>query len=218
MLITTEAIVLNHIAYSDNKRIITLFSRQEGLLSAMLRSGNRKSTKVSLLEPFSTVEIIAKRGNGSLVYINDISPLKIYKTIPFDAEKRLTTLFMAEVVYRTIREQSRDTSLYEDYIATRFHLRQYTGIQPNIPTRIWTPTRHLSQYGDVLRGGNIRYAKWCFLRTNHPPRAFCHRGEQQDISSILERKDRQLRYRAVYPYTNDRDIGYSSSIFRITSP
>lgn len=113
MLITTEAIVLNHIAYSDNKRIITLFSRQEGLMSAMLRSGNPKSTKVSLLEPFSTVEIIAKRSNGSLVYINDISPLKIYKTIPFDAEKRLTTLFMAEVVYRTIREQYRDTSLYD---------------------------------------------------------------------------------------------------------
>ena len=77
------------------------------------------------MEPFSTVEIIAKRSNGSLVYINDISPLKIYKTIPFDAEKRLTTLFMAEVVYRTIREQSRDTSLY-DFLDRTISLLDFT--------------------------------------------------------------------------------------------
>lgn len=113
MLITTKAIVLNYIPYSDNKKIITLFSNQQGLISAIIRIGGRSYGKMSLLEPFSLVEVVVKKGNGSFFYVNDILPHKIFATIPFDTQKRVITLFMAEVVYRTVRDHYQDTMLYD---------------------------------------------------------------------------------------------------------
>lgn len=112
MLITTKAIVLNNIPYSDSKRIITLFSNQQGLISAIIRISGKSYGKMSLLEPFSLVEIVVKKGSGSFFYVNDILPHKIFATIPFDTQKRVITLFMAEVVYRTVRDHYQDTMLY----------------------------------------------------------------------------------------------------------
>lgn len=152
MLITTKAIVLNNIPYSDSKRIITLFSNQQGLISAIIRISGKSYGKMSLLEPFSLVEIVVKKGSGSFFYVNDILPHKIFATIPFDTQKRVITLFMAEVVYRTVRDHYQDTMLYnflEDSIAALDTLKgdmlkfslvflleygRRLGIYPNIET------------------------------------------------------------------------------------
>lgn len=111
MYLNSKAIVLNTIPYSDSKRVVSFYTQERGLVSAIVQIGKR-SPRVAMLEPFSIVELTAKKGKSSLYYINDIVPHSIFIDIPFDAEKRIAALFMTEVVYRTIREQYEDTDLY----------------------------------------------------------------------------------------------------------
>ncbi|PID94915.1 MAG: DNA repair protein RecO [Bacteroidales bacterium] len=112
MILSTKAIVLHSIPYSDSKTIVTLYTKEEGLMSAMYRIG-KKSTKKSLIEPSSLVSVVLKKSKGTLLYINDIATYFVFRNIYLDAEKRLVALFMAEAVYRTTKAQYRDTQLYD---------------------------------------------------------------------------------------------------------
>ncbi len=112
MYINTKAIVLNTIPYSDSKKVVKFYTREQGLISAMVQM-SRRSPRMSLLEPFSVVELTAKKSKSSLFHINDVVPNHIFANIPFDAEKRVAALFMTEVVYRTVREQHEDADLYQ---------------------------------------------------------------------------------------------------------
>ncbi len=143
MIVSSKAIVVNTTPYSDSKIIVTLFTEQEGLLSAMYRVG-KTSSKRSLIEPFSMVEVILRRGKGTLYFINDISPYLFFKQIHSSPHKRLVTLFMAETIYRTIREQHQDTSLYLFLEKSIVSLDEYTQETLNFIVAF------LIEYGKIL--------------------------------------------------------------------
>ena len=112
MLSNTKAIVLKTIPYSDSKRIVALYTRQEGRLSAVLQIGSKRGN-LSLLEPFSVVDLTIKKGKSTLYYINSIQRHLIFNDIASDIRKRLVAVFMADVVYHTVKEEFTDDTLYD---------------------------------------------------------------------------------------------------------
>lgn len=126
MFLKTEAIVLRTIQYSDSRLVVTLFTQDEGVVSAIFQVGKR-SSKRSLLEPFSLVNLVLKRERANLHFIRDISPTKILQGIATGAEKRLVAMFMAEVVYRTQKESQQDVELFQFLQDSIGFLNQFSG-------------------------------------------------------------------------------------------
>lgn len=126
MFLNTEAIVLRTIQYSDSRLVVTLFTQEEGVVSAIFQVGKR-SSKRSLLEPFSLVNLVLKRERTNLYFIRDISPVRILQGIATGAEKRLVAMFMAEVVYRTQKESQQDVELFQFLQNSICFLNQFSG-------------------------------------------------------------------------------------------
>ncbi len=126
MFLKTEGIVLRTIQYSDSRLVVTLFTQEEGVVSAIFQVGKR-SSKRSLLEPFSLVNLVLKRERTNLHFIRDISPVRILQGIAAGAEKRLVAMFMAEVVYRTQKESQQDMELFIFLQDSICFLNQFSG-------------------------------------------------------------------------------------------
>ena len=158
MKITTEAIVLHLSKYSDKAAIVHTYTRKYGRMTYMLYgiSGKKRSQLLSATEPFSLVEIEATHNLGREIQtLNNVS-LSYVKKSAGDFNKRAVSMFIAEILYRTLSHPEPDEVLF-DYLSDtlkgldftedieNFHLRfllQYTyflGIMPS-----------LDEYGKML--------------------------------------------------------------------
>lgn len=66
--IKTEGIVLKAIAYQDKDRIVTLFTKNEGVISLFVKKASSHS---AITSPFSLAEYVYKRGRKDLNYFID---------------------------------------------------------------------------------------------------------------------------------------------------
>jgi DNA repair protein RecO (recombination protein O) len=152
MLIKTQAVVLHYFPYSDSGKIVNLYTKSEGRISALVRSGKRNSTlKTSLLQPFSVLEItLDSKPSRIIQYVKDSAPAIVLTSIPYNPVKSAVTLFLAEVLYKTLREQHSDEKLFDFLVNSidffdkcksgigNFHLiflfkfSRYLGFFPNI--------------------------------------------------------------------------------------
>lgn len=153
MLIKIKAIVLHCFAYNDTTNIVHLYTEEFGRMSYL--AGNTHSKKSNLkrafFQPLSLVEIEADhKGSRQMQRITDIRSLYAFSGIPFDPDKNAVSLFLAEVLYRALRETEKDAALF-DYLfrsiqfldlcetgLANFHLvfllklTRYLGFYPNM--------------------------------------------------------------------------------------
>jgi len=114
MFSKTQAIVLHHFPYSDSGKIVHLYTRTEGRMSVFVRTSKRSATKMSLLQPFSLLEItLNNKPSRTMQYIKECSAGAVFNTIPFDPIKSAVTLFLAEILYKTLKEQHKDENLFD---------------------------------------------------------------------------------------------------------
>ena len=97
MLISTEAIALSSIKYSESSIIIKCFTLSDGIKSYLIkgiRSQKKKSLNIGLFQPLTILEIDANhRNTGNLESIRAAKIVSPYKTIPFDIIKNTIVLF-----------------------------------------------------------------------------------------------------------------------------
>jgi DNA repair protein RecO (recombination protein O) len=152
MLVKTQAIVLHHIPYSDTGVIAHLYTRQEGRISVFVRSGSRRNViRTTFLQPFSVLDLVLhSKPRSTMMYVKECSPLLIFNSIPFNPIKSAITLFLSEVLYRALKVQHSDDSLFDFLISSieffdncrkgtgNFHLlfllelSKYLGFYPNV--------------------------------------------------------------------------------------
>ena len=114
MFSKTQAIVLHHFPYSDSGKIVHLYTKNEGRMSVFVRCSKRSATKMSLLQPFSVVEItLNNKPNRTMQYVKECNAGVVFSTIPFNPIKSAVTLFLAEILYKTLKEQHRDENLFD---------------------------------------------------------------------------------------------------------
>jgi len=115
MLVKTRAIVLHSLPYSENSLIVTLFTESSGRISCMVNSarGGKSGNKSSVLQPLFILEIeFYQKKTRDLQRMKEVRLLYPYHSIPFQVVKSAQVLFLAEVLYKLIREEEANPGIY----------------------------------------------------------------------------------------------------------
>ena len=152
MLISTEAIALSSIKYSESSLIVKCFTLREGIKSYLIkgiRTRKKNSLNLALFQPLTILEIDANhKNNGNLESLRSAKILHPYKTIPFDIYKNSIALFLSETLSKSIKEEEKNEALYlfiknsmiwfdssSNYINFHIHFivkfLKFLGISPN---------------------------------------------------------------------------------------
>ena len=116
MLQKTRGIVLHTLNYAEASVIAHIYTEDFGMQSFLLNGVRKSKAKfnANLLQPLSCVEVVAYYKPGkSLHRVNELSSSPAYTSIPYDTVKTTIALFLAEVMYRSIREEEKNEALFE---------------------------------------------------------------------------------------------------------
>ncbi len=152
MKIKTRGIVLHTTKYSETSLVVKIYTEESGLLSCIVGGVRTKNSKFksSFFQPLSLVELVASGKQGqSLLRITDIHLSPPFVSVSGNVIKSTIAIFLAEVIYRSIREEEPNPSLFQFMHSgiqildmshencSRFHLyflihlTRYTGFYPN---------------------------------------------------------------------------------------
>lgn len=167
MIVSTEAIILHSIKHSDNSVIVHAFTQKHGRMSYVVNGARSKKSvlRSALMQPLSILslqtEFLPKK---NLQRIKESSIAIPFNSIPFDPSKSAICLFIAELLYRTLKEPYVDSSLYAFLIESivlldkadgsigNFHLvflvglSRYLGFEPQLNSM------HEDYYFDLQNG------------------------------------------------------------------
>ncbi|MGB2760721.1 MAG: DNA repair protein RecO [Maribacter stanieri] len=193
MQVTTKAIVFSAIKYGDTSLIVKAFTASDGIKSYLLRgvlASKKGKLKSAYFQPLTQLEIVANHKNkGTLETIKEAKVFYHYQTLYADMAKNAMTLFLAELLGNSIREEEQNEDLFEYLIASlqwldmnkdvaNFHLyfmlslTRFLGFYPDV-YQIDKPYFDLLEgefvaiesLNPILRGENIYYFK-TFLGIN----------------------------------------------------
>jgi len=122
-IISTEAIVISTVKYSDTSLIARLYTKELGLVSYLLK-GILKSKKGKLrtayFQPLTQLSIIAKhQEKRTLQILSEAKVIHSYETIHTSVVKQSIVLFISEILTSAIQEEENNNLLY-DYLKNSF--------------------------------------------------------------------------------------------------
>lgn len=115
MLQKLSGVVLHTVKYNDKSNIVHIFTEQSGKLSFLVPvQRSRKSTvRAVLFQPLSLVEFEADvRPKSGIHPIREAKASYIFHTLPYDPYKSAIALFLAEFLYRALREEGENAPLF----------------------------------------------------------------------------------------------------------
>ena len=107
MLQKTLGIVLHTLKYNDTSLIADIYTEVVGRASFIVKiPRSRKATVKSVLfQPLALVELeVDFRPNASIYKITEAKSFYPFSSIPYDPYKSSIALFLAEFLYRAVRE------------------------------------------------------------------------------------------------------------------
>ena len=116
MLQKTRGIVLHHIKYSESSIIAYIYTEEFGRQSYMVNGirGKNSSMRLNMFQPLVLLEmeVYQKSGRG-LQRIKEIKNAAPYHSIPFDVLKSTISLFLAEIMYKSLQEEVANKQLFD---------------------------------------------------------------------------------------------------------
>ena len=118
MLVTTKGIVLHSIKYSETSIIVRIYTEASGLHSYLFKGirSPKSKIKAGLFQPLTLLEVVANiREKPGLLMAKEVRLFQPYMSIPFDIRKSSVSLFINELVYKSVREEETNQELF-DYL------------------------------------------------------------------------------------------------------
>jgi DNA repair protein RecO (recombination protein O) len=115
MLVSTQGIILHHVKYGENSVILNAYTKEFGRQAYMLNISRSKKLKIrtGILQPLFLVDLVAyQKETREVQRIKEIKNQPVYQNIPFDVIKSTQTLFLAEMLVKTLREQEGASELF----------------------------------------------------------------------------------------------------------
>ena len=153
MLITSRAIILSIVRYSDDALIVDAFTEEQGRVGFLVKISRsaRAAVRHTLFQPLAVLELTwDNRSNSVLVRPKAARSALPFATLPYDPYKSAMALFIAEFLHHALRSEPASTHLY-NYIEqsinwldtctrnfSNFHLvflvrlTYFLGITPNV--------------------------------------------------------------------------------------
>ena len=114
---TYKARGIHTIKYGDSSAIAYLFTDVLGRMSYMvqgIRSKRGRGNKAALLQPMFLVEFEGvEQPHAQMHRVREMRSLRPLMSVPFDVRKSTISMFMAEVLYRLIREVEANKPLFD---------------------------------------------------------------------------------------------------------
>ena len=149
----TKAIALTYIKHGETSIISKILTKKKGIQSFIIKNIRSKKSKKKLncFEPLQQLEITSNyKKNKALQYIKEVSVINFQNVAFLDINKKLTCLFIAELISKNIQENQLDDELFNYVWRQRelivscsktsqnfivkflYNLSVYLGIQPNL--------------------------------------------------------------------------------------
>lgn len=142
----TKGLILHQVKYSDSSIILTVYTELYGPQSYIMRGVRKKNKKtgMAILQPMTLVELVGvKSSKSSLQYIKEIRIAAIYKDIPFNMAKTSVLMFLNEILFKVLKEESANTALFSFLFHSMEFFDQYEGPIANFHLLFLI---HLSKY------------------------------------------------------------------------
>ncbi|MDP2089284.1 MAG: DNA repair protein RecO [Flavobacteriaceae bacterium] len=120
MIVSTKAVVIHTLKYSDTSLIVKLYTQTDGIKSYLIKGAfSRKSKfKVAFFQPLTLLEIEANHNNkGTLNSLKEVRVHYHYQTIPTNIVKQTILMFLTEILNVALIEEGSHESLF-DYLNT----------------------------------------------------------------------------------------------------
>lgn len=115
MLQKTVGIVLHALKYNDTSNIVEMYTELSGRASFLVSvpRSRKAAVKSVLFQPLSLIEFEADfRPNATLYRIKEAKSFYPFSSVPYDPFKSAMALFLAEFLYRTVREETENRPLF----------------------------------------------------------------------------------------------------------
>lgn len=161
MIYNTRGIVLRHLKYSETSVIAKIYTELFGLQSYLINGVRSKKAKVkaNILQPLSLVDMIVyHKEKSGLQRIKEVSCNPPFSSIPYDISKSSIALFIAEILYKSIREEEANANLFEFLFNSIQILDLTTGNCANFHLLFMLQlTKHLGFYPNGKYSGKFNF-------------------------------------------------------------
>lgn len=161
MLHKTRAIVFKTTDYGESSVIVQLFTEKFGLQSYIINGVKKPKAKISrnMLQPLHLLEVVVyHKANTSIQRIAELKNAPMLLSIPYDVVKSCIAIFLNEVLYKAIKQQSEDENLFEFIFSSIEWLDHQTEGLANFHLLFLVQlTRYLGFYPDASSGQNADY-------------------------------------------------------------
>ncbi|MDN5288530.1 MAG: recO [Mucilaginibacter sp.] len=161
MLHKTRGIVFKATDYGESSVIVQIFTEKFGLQSYIINGAKKPKAKIgrNMLQPLHLLDLVVYHKNtGSVQRIAELKNSPVLQTVPYDVIKSCVAIFLNEVLYKAIKQQSADENLFDFVFNAIEWLDHQTGSVTNFHLLFLTQlTRYLGFYPDRFLAGNADY-------------------------------------------------------------
>ncbi|HUH33525.1 MAG TPA: DNA repair protein RecO, partial [Daejeonella sp.] len=116
MLHKTRGIVLKTTSYSESSVVVQVFTEKFGLQSYLINGVKKPKAKISMniLQPLHLLEMVVYyKPSGNIQRAAEVRQQPVFLSIPYNIVKSSLVLFLNEVLYKAIKQQTADEVLFE---------------------------------------------------------------------------------------------------------
>ncbi|MBS7565981.1 DNA repair protein RecO [Mucilaginibacter sp. Bleaf8] len=116
MLHKTRGIVLKVTDYGETSVVVQIFTEKFGLQSYIINGVKKPKAKITrnMLQPLHLLDLIVYYKNtGAVQRIRELKNAPLLLHIPYEVTKSSIALFLNEVLYKAIKQQTADEQLFE---------------------------------------------------------------------------------------------------------
>lgn len=161
MLHKTRGIVFKATDYGESSVIVQLFTEKFGLQSYIINGAKKPRAKIgrNMLQPLHLLDLVVYHKNtGSVQRISELKNSPVLQSIPYDVIKSCIAMFLNEVLYKAVKQQSPDENLFDFVFSAIEWLDHQTGNVANFHLLFLVQlTRYLGFYPDRYQAGQADY-------------------------------------------------------------
>lgn len=116
MLHKTRGIVFKTTNYSESSVVVQVFTEKFGLQSYLINGVKKPKAKIqmNMLQPLHLLDMVVYyKPSGNIQRVAELRQQPVFLTIPYDIVKSSLVLFLNEVLYKAIKQQTADDILFE---------------------------------------------------------------------------------------------------------
>ncbi|MDB5156276.1 MAG: recO [Mucilaginibacter sp.] len=161
MLHKTRGIIFRATDYGESSVIVQIFTEKFGLQSYIINGAKKPKAKIgrNMLQPLHLLDLVVYHKNtGGVQRISELKNAPVLLSIPYDVIKSCIAIFLNEVLYKAVKQQSPDENLFDFIFSAIEWLDHQTESVANFHLIFLTRlTRYLGFYPDRYMAGNADY-------------------------------------------------------------